>query len=40
MKGGRVHRAALSRAAIDLLGVPGKPDDIVFPAASGGTLST
>ncbi|GLK50196.1 bacteriophage P4 integrase [Brevundimonas intermedia] len=39
MKGGRVHRAALSSAALALLGVPGKPDDLVFPAASGGTLS-
>lgn len=39
MKGGRAHRAALSRAAIDLLGVPGRPDDLVFPAANGGTLS-
>ncbi|WP_426043330.1 tyrosine-type recombinase/integrase [Brevundimonas sp. TWP2-1] len=39
MKGGRPHRVALSDAALSLLGVPGKPDDLVFPAANGGTLS-
>ena len=39
MKGGRIHRVALSNAALNLLSVPGKPDDIVFPAANGGTLS-
>ena len=39
MKGGRLHRVALSNAALSLLGVPGKSDDLVFPAANGRTLS-
>lgn len=39
MKGGRDHRVALSRAALDLLGTAGKADRLVFPAANDGTLS-
>lgn len=39
MKSGREHRVPLSEAAIALLPEPGKADELVFPAPSGGALS-
>lgn len=40
MKAGKPHRAALSQAAIDLLGPPkSKPDALLFPSPAGGVLS-